>query len=95
MASSASLQAIETVLAALKIRHYFSVIASGEKWQTPNRHTDVFLLAAQRLGVSPLRCLAFEDSENGTRAAAAAGMYCIAIPASRLAVRIIPPPASN
>ncbi len=80
VASSASLQAIETVLAALKIRHYFAVIASGEEVTNSKPAPDVFLLAAQRLGVSPDRCIAFEDSENGARAAAAAGMYCVAIP---------------
>lgn len=80
VASSASLQAIETVLAALKIRHYFEVIASGEEVVNSKPAPDVFLLAAKRLGVTPSRCLAFEDSENGTRAAAAAGMHCIAIP---------------
>lgn len=80
VASSASLQAIEAVLGALKIRHYFEVIASGEEVENSKPAPDVFLLAARRLGVSPARCLAFEDSENGTRAAAAAGMFCIAIP---------------
>lgn len=80
VASSATLAAIETVLAALKIRHFFSVIASGEEVVNSKPAPDVFLLAARRLGVSPARCLAFEDSENGTRAATAAGMYCIAIP---------------
>ncbi len=80
VASSASLEAIETVLGALKIRHYFSVIASGEEVANSKPAPDVFLLAAQRLGVTPSRCLAFEDSENGTRAAAAAEMHCIAIP---------------
>ncbi len=80
VASSATLHAIETVLKALNIRHFFSVIASGEEVANSKPAPDVFLLAAQRLGVKPERCLAFEDSENGTRAAAAAGMHCIAIP---------------
>ncbi|MBX9948621.1 MAG: HAD-IA family hydrolase [Candidatus Obscuribacterales bacterium] len=80
VASSATLDAIEAVLAALKIRHYFTVIASGEEVANSKPAPDVFLLAAERLGIAPQRCLAFEDSENGVRAAAAAGLFCIAIP---------------
>jgi len=41
---------------------------------------DLFLLAASRLGVAPERCVVFEDSPNGIRAARAAGMRCVAIP---------------
>jgi len=80
VASSATLEAIEAVLAALKIRHYFTVIASGEEVAKSKPAPDVFLLAAERLGIAPQRCLVFEDSENGVRAAAGAGMFCIAIP---------------
>jgi len=41
---------------------------------------DLFLLAAERLGVRPEECVAFEDSPNGIRAARAAGMCCVAVP---------------
>jgi beta-phosphoglucomutase-like phosphatase (HAD superfamily) len=41
---------------------------------------DVYLEAARRLGVDPRRCAAIEDSSNGLRAAAAAGMRVVAIP---------------
>jgi HAD superfamily hydrolase (TIGR01509 family) len=41
---------------------------------------DLFLLAAERLGVAPANCLVFEDSPNGIRAAHAAGMRVVAIP---------------
>jgi HAD superfamily hydrolase (TIGR01509 family) len=39
---------------------------------------DVYLEAAARLGVSPERCTAVEDSANGLRSAAAAGMLLVA-----------------
>jgi beta-phosphoglucomutase-like phosphatase (HAD superfamily) len=48
---------------------------------------DVYLLAAQRLGVPARDCTAIEDSTNGIRAAVAAGMATIAIPN-----RAFPPP---
>lgn len=41
---------------------------------------DVYLLAAERLGVPAARCAAIEDSTNGIRAAVAAGMTTIAVP---------------
>ncbi len=41
---------------------------------------DPFLVAAERLGVPPEACLALEDSHNGVRAAAAAGMMTVMVP---------------
>ncbi len=41
---------------------------------------DVYLLAAQRLGLPPARCLVLEDAPNGVAAARAAGMRCVAVP---------------
>jgi HAD superfamily hydrolase (TIGR01509 family) len=47
----------------------------------------MFLLAAQRMGVAPERCLVFEDAEPGFQAAVAAGMQYVRVP-SRPAGRI-------
>jgi beta-phosphoglucomutase-like phosphatase (HAD superfamily) len=41
---------------------------------------DLFLLAAERLGVEQTHCVAFEDSPNGVAAARAAGMVVVAVP---------------
>ncbi len=46
---------------------------------------DVYLAAARKLGESPARCLAIEDSPNGVLAAKAAGMRCLAVPDPLLA----------
>lgn len=40
---------------------------------------DIFLLAAQRMGVPPRDCIVFEDAEPGLRAAAAAGMASVRV----------------
>jgi HAD superfamily hydrolase (TIGR01509 family) len=53
---------------------------------------DLFLLAAERLGVPAQACLVFEDSPNGVRAALAAGMRCVAVP-NALTRRMALPPA--
>jgi HAD superfamily hydrolase (TIGR01509 family) len=41
---------------------------------------DLFLLAAERLGVAPRGCVVFEDTPNGIAAAHAAGMWAVAVP---------------
>jgi beta-phosphoglucomutase-like phosphatase (HAD superfamily) len=40
----------------------------------------VYLLAAERLGMPPAQCLAFEDTDHGAKAAHAAGMQVVLIP---------------
>lgn len=40
---------------------------------------DIYLHAAEKLGIAPEECIAIEDSAHGVRAAKAAGMYCIGI----------------
>lgn len=45
---------------------------------------DMFLVAAQRMGVAPERCLVFEDAEPGIRAARAAGMRVVHVPSRRV-----------
>lgn len=60
--------------------HYFPVRCCGD--DVPGRgkpHPDVFLLAAERLGVAPAACAVIEDSAAGVAAAKAAGMHCIAL----------------
>ena len=42
-------------------------------------HPDIFLFAADRLGVRPDKCLVIEDSAGGIRAAAAAGMTSVGL----------------
>ncbi|ONG58167.1 HAD family hydrolase [Pseudoroseomonas deserti] len=56
-----------------------AVIAAGD-YPRGKPAPDPFLAAAARLGIPPERCLALEDSHNGVRAAAAAGMRTVMIP---------------
>ena len=41
---------------------------------------DIYLLAIKKLGLEPEQCIAFEDSENGARAAIAAGLKVVVVP---------------
>jgi HAD superfamily hydrolase (TIGR01509 family) len=58
----------------------FDVVLSGSDVTQTKPAPDIYLLAAERLRVSPARCLVFEDSESGGQAAKAAGMTVIAVP---------------
>lgn len=58
----------------------FALIISGDQIANGKPAPDIFLRAADRLGVAPCHCLALEDSEAGVLAAAAAGMVTIMVP---------------
>lgn len=80
LASSSYRDAIDGVLAGLRIAHYFEAIVSGLDVAKVKPAPDIFLLAAGRLQVDPTECLVFEDAEKGVLAAHRAGMRCIAVP---------------
>ena len=67
-------------LAASGLLDYFDAVVTSSDVQHPKPAPDIYLLAAQRLGIDPARCLALEDSPTGTRAALAAGMTVIQVP---------------
>ena len=59
----------------------FDVIAAGDEVPAKKPAPDVYLLALARLNLRAEACIALEDSANGVRAAAAAGLRCVAAPA--------------
>jgi HAD superfamily hydrolase (TIGR01509 family) len=80
LASSSYRDAIDGVLAVLRIASYFEVIVSGLDVAKVKPAPDIFLLAARALRVDPSECLVFEDAEKGVIAAHRAGMRCIVVP---------------
>ena len=58
----------------------FSVIIGNDETTHPKPDPQPYLLAAQRLGVAPSRCVTLEDSPSGVRSATAAGMKVIVVP---------------
>lgn len=58
----------------------FDAVVTGDEVTRGKPAPDIFLLAAQRLTLSPQHCLALEDSEAGALAALAAGMTVIIVP---------------
>lgn len=80
LASSSLYAIIDAVLDRLQLRDAFQVVYSAQEEQYGKPHPGVYLTTAQKMGVSPQRCLALEDSLNGVLAAKSASMKCIAIP---------------
>lgn len=69
----------EQTLQAKQILHYFDVVISSREVKKDKPAPDVFLEAAQRMGVSPVKCCAFEDTDIGEQAARSAGMDVVRI----------------
>jgi HAD superfamily hydrolase (TIGR01509 family) len=83
VASSAPAVLIETVLQSAGLRSCFSVVMSTEQVAHGKPAPDIYLAVAGELGFPPGDCAAVEDSSNGLRSAAAAGLHVIAIPQPR------------
>lgn len=67
-------------LEAAGISEYFDVVCTSSDVAHPKPAPDVYLLAAERIGVPPAQCLVLEDSPTGVRAALAAGMTAVQVP---------------
>jgi HAD superfamily hydrolase (TIGR01509 family) len=80
LASSSARILIDQVLETAGLSDVFRVTLSTEEVPRGKPAPDVYLAAASRLGLSPEVCAAVEDSSNGLRSAAAAGLAVIAVP---------------
>ncbi len=80
LASSSNREVIDVVLERAGRAALFSATVSSEEVARGKPSPDVYLEALRRLGVAPEAATAVEDSSNGLRAAAAAGMRVVAIP---------------
>lgn len=80
VASSTYLPEVTRRLGLIDFLPAMQAVAGGDEVEHPKPQPDVYLLAARRLRVDPARCLAFEDTETGSRAAMAAGMQVVVVP---------------
>ena len=76
VASSSSRAWVAGWLEKLNIRKHFHALRNRDDVERIKPHPDLFLAAAEALGIPPAESLVMEDSENGLRAAKAAGMPC-------------------
>ncbi|MEO1645956.1 MAG: HAD family phosphatase [Chloroflexota bacterium] len=82
IASSSPMVIIEATVKAQGWEQLIPKLYTADNVPNGKPAPDVYLYAAEQLGVAPDKCLALEDSPNGARSAVAAGMTCFAIPDS-------------
>lgn len=82
LATSSPVALIDVVTEKLQIRKFIKAFSSAEELPHSKPHPQVYLNCAEKLNVSPLNCICFEDSYNGMIAAKAARMICVVVPAS-------------
>jgi HAD superfamily hydrolase (TIGR01509 family) len=77
--TTASAASVHALLQSHEIGDLFDVVVTGDDVTHPKPHPEAYLLAVDKLGLTPSECLAFEDSEIGVRSAHAAGIAVIRV----------------
>jgi HAD superfamily hydrolase (TIGR01509 family) len=80
LASSAPRRAIDSCIERFGLTGRFSATVSSDEVHRGKPFPDVYLAAANRLGIDPADAFGIEDSTNGIRAARAAGLEVVAVP---------------
>ena len=80
MATSTPWDTVKEHLERTDMTQYFDAIVTGDMIEHGKPAPDIYLLAAERLGVDPAECVGVEDSPNGVRSIHAAGMRAVMIP---------------
>jgi beta-phosphoglucomutase len=79
VATNAEPANVDFILEQAHLREYFRGIVDGHQVENAKPHPEVFLRAADLLGVEHARCLVFEDSHAGVQAGLAAGMTVVGL----------------
>ena len=88
IATSGTLEKSRAVLNAAKVPYQKMVYINGGDVKNKKPDPELFLLAAERMGIEPARCVVIEDAPNGVQAAKAAGAGCIAVTNSTSATNL-------
>lgn len=80
LASGSSEESVMHHLKEVDALKYFDALVPGTSVEKGKPEPDIFLFAAEKMGVSPESCFVFEDSANGIISAYRAGMKCIGVP---------------
>jgi HAD superfamily hydrolase (TIGR01509 family) len=79
VASSSRRVWIDATLGSIGLADAFDVIVSGDDVVRGKPEPEIYLLAAERLGVAAERCVAIEDSPHGVQSAHRAGMFVLGV----------------
>ncbi len=82
MATSAPPENVEFVLNCLDLAHYFDFVVDGSMVARGKPDPEIYLKAAHLLGTVPGKCIVFEDSLSGTKAAFGAGAKVVGLSTS-------------
>ena len=82
IATSSRKEYMDFIVDTYDIRKYFQFIVTGDEVVHGKPDPEIYLKAANLLGVEPTDCLVFEDSASGIKAAKAAGMKVVGITTS-------------
>lgn len=77
--SSAPRGNLEMILRLTNCEAFFRGVVGMEDTSKGKPHPEVFLRAAEKIGIPPERCLVFEDAIAGVEAAKAGGMKCVGV----------------
>jgi HAD superfamily hydrolase (TIGR01509 family) len=79
IATSSSREMSEVAVRGARVPCDRMTYVSGSDVKNKKPHPEIFLLAAERMGMPPTSCVVIEDSPGGVEAAKAAGAKCIAV----------------
>jgi len=88
IATSSTLEKSRAVLESAKIPFQKMVYITGNDVKNKKPDPELFLVAAERMGIAPANCVVIEDAPNGVQAAKAAGARCIAVTNSTDAAKL-------
>ncbi|MHC4143408.1 MAG: HAD family hydrolase [Planctomycetota bacterium] len=88
IATSGTLEKSRAVLNATEVPYRKMVYINGNDVKHKKPDPELFLLAAERIGVEPAHCVVIEDAPNGVQAAKVAGAKCIAVTNSTTAANL-------
>lgn len=80
IATSSGPRFVTNVLGRFDLRPRFEFVLTCDDVTDGKPHPEIYLAAAQRFGIEPREMLVLEDSQNGCRAAVAAGAFAVAVP---------------
>jgi HAD superfamily hydrolase (TIGR01509 family) len=80
VATSATPEYADNVLTRLDLKQRFRFILTAADIHRGKPDPEIYLLAANQLGIEPAHMMVLEDSANGCRAAVAAGAFTVAVP---------------
>ena len=79
VATSSSRARLDASLRIAGMEDWFGATAAGDEVNEGKPAPDVYVLAAERMGVDPTTCVAVEDTQVGVDAARAAGMFVVGL----------------